>query len=133
VHEVRAGREGGGGVHIVLQALDDDAGRASLGLLGLLVAGARGAHVAAPTGETMSLTYFDKGDRVAWSHVVATEHGQKSVMRAVAVLAKDGAAQLGTVIGPANDVGTWWEVHLDGTPDDASRVLTKDELVRVEE
>ena len=77
------------------------------------------------------MSYFDVGDRIAWSHVVAPDHGQKSVIRASAVLAKDALAQLGTVIGPANDVDTWWEVTLDGSEN--SRVLTKDELVRVEE
>lgn len=79
------------------------------------------------------MSYFAAGDRVAWSHVVATEHGAKSVIRAAAVLARDSVAQLGTVIGPANDVDTWWEVKLDGSEDGVTRVLTKDELVRVEE
>ena len=75
--------------------------------------------------------YFEKGDRVAWSHVVATEHGQKSVARASAVLARDSAARLGTIVQQDPNVRTWWEVKLDGVEE--TRVLTQDELVRVEE
>lgn len=77
------------------------------------------------------MSYFDAGDRVAWSHVVATEHGARSVVRAVVVFARDPLAQLGTIVGPSGDVPTWWEVKLDGAA--ATRVLTRDELVRIEE
>ena len=77
------------------------------------------------------MSAFEKCDRIAWSHAVATEHGSKSVLRAQAVTARDGAAQFGTVVGAANDSGTWWEVQLDGASE--TRVLTRDEIVRVEE
>lgn len=72
---------------------------------------------------------FTAGDRVAWSHVVAPEHGSASVVRAAAVFARDAAASLGTVVGQG-DLQNWWEVQLD---DAEKRVLTGDELVRVEE
>ncbi len=77
------------------------------------------------------MSYFEAGDRVAWSHVMAWEHGAKSVVRAAAVRSRDPEAQFGTVLGPGNDVGTYWTVRLDGV--DEPRVLTTDELVRVEE
>lgn len=79
------------------------------------------------------MSYFTEGgkNRVAWSHAVAPDHTSQSVMRAAAVLAKDALARLGTVQGPANDVATHWEVLLDG--DTEPRVLTSDEIVRVEE
>lgn len=76
------------------------------------------------------MSYFTAGDRVAWSHVVAPEHGAKSIVRASVVLARDPSTLLGTIVGPG-EVATWWEVRLDGSDD--TRVLTKDELVRVEE
>lgn len=74
---------------------------------------------------------YELGHRVAWSHVVGPEHGARSIIKAQVVLARDASARLGTVVAPANDAGTHWEVKLDG--DEESRVLTADEIVRVEE
>jgi hypothetical protein len=42
-----------------------------------------------------------------------------------------GTGQLGTIVGPANDEKTYWEVELDGGK--KTVVLTEDELVRIQE
>lgn len=81
----------------------------------------------------MARKSFVEKERIAWSHSVGPIHGSKSVIAAAAVLAIDPAAVLGTVLGPANDVPTHWLIHLDGTADGETRVLTSDELVRIEE
>lgn len=83
---------------------------------------------------------FNKGDRVAWHHAFATQHAAGSIVRAEAVpqlpekhpLRGDpGTGQFGTVIGPGNDEGTYWEIQLDG--EKKSRILTEDEIVRIQE
>lgn len=74
---------------------------------------------------------FVIGDRVVWSHVVAPEQGAGSIVKASMVYNRDPQAQLGSVIGYANDVATWVEVQFDGS--DATRVLVESELVKVEE
>ncbi len=84
---------------------------------------------------------FSKGDRVAWHHDLAM-HGEGSVIRESAL---PNDALLGTVLGPANDEKTWFEVELDRKPKSAPGydapleafsdkgfvVLTVDELVKV--
>lgn len=72
---------------------------------------------------------FESGDRVAWDHLYSTDHAAGSVIREEAVRAKAPEAKLGTVLGVANDVGTHFEVQIDGESD--SVVLTDEELVRV--
>ncbi len=73
---------------------------------------------------------FTVGDRVAWTHALGVLHSGKSVLMAGAVSALDPQATFGTVTGPGNDMGTWWTVEFEhGT----ERVLTSDELVKVEE
>lgn len=78
---------------------------------------------------------FKKGDRVAWHHTYATQHSPASIVLASAIptLPGDdpGIGQFGTVVGPGNDEGTYWEVLLDS--EKTSRVLTGDEIVRIEE
>jgi hypothetical protein len=90
---------------------------------------------------------FKPGDRVAWQHEFASQHGAGSIVRAEAVpqlpddhpdKGKPGTGQFGTIVAQANDAGTWWEVQLDPAKGKAkkkadTRVLTSDELVRVEE
>lgn len=73
---------------------------------------------------------FKKGDRVAWHHGYAAQHAEGSVVRADAV-PEGGLLGVGTVEGPANEEGTWFEVSLDGEKE--PRVLTEDELVRIKE
>jgi len=83
---------------------------------------------------------FSKGDRVAWHHAFATQHAAGSIVRAEAVpqlpdkhpnAGEPGTGQFGTVVGPGNDVGTWWEIQLDG--EKSTRVLTEDEIVKIVE
>ncbi len=69
---------------------------------------------------------FQKGDRVAVNHEFGV-HGARSVMRSDAVPA---GTKLGTVKGAANEAGTWFTVELDKG---GEKVLTQDELVKVEE
>jgi hypothetical protein len=80
-------------------------------------------------GVEMAGKTFTAGSAVAWSHKVAPMHSGKSVLFASAVKAVDADATFGTIIGPANEVGTQWEVAFG----DDSRVLTSDELVLVED
>jgi hypothetical protein len=72
------------------------------------------------------MTAFVEGDRVAWDHAFATVHAAGSIVRADAV---PPTAKVGTVTGPANDEGTWWNVQFD----DGEVTLTEDELVKVED
>lgn len=83
---------------------------------------------------------FNDGDRVAWHHSFATQHAGGSIVRAEAVPTLDkkhplhgepGTGQFGTVVGPGNTEGTWFEVQLDG--EKKTCVLTQDEIVRIEE
>lgn len=73
------------------------------------------------------MSAFSKGDKVAWSHQVATQHTESSVMLKDAVSASDGAARFGVVKGVANKEGTYFTVDFDGD----EKVLTQDELVKV--
>lgn len=86
------------------------------------------------------MSTFNEGDRVAWSHGFSTQHAPGSIVHASAVPTLDeqhplygepGSGQLGTVLGVANDEGTYYEVQLDDSKD--SVVLTEDELVKVHE
>lgn len=88
---------------------------------------------------------FQPGDRVAWSHAVATEHGVQSVLRRSYVEGRhavlDDSPRFGTVVASVNAMGTWIEIALDPTDDPSAhgfdgpdqRVLTADELVKISE
>lgn len=67
------------------------------------------------------------GSRVAWNHAFGM-HAPESVILAESVPA---GSPVGTVVGDANDSGSWLEVQIDG--EKATRVLTIDELVRISE
>ena len=75
---------------------------------------------------------FNAGDNVVWSHAHGALHAEGSVLKKTAVIAtanEEGVdVQFGSIVGPANDEETWFEVALEGGE---SRVLTGDELVRV--
>lgn len=82
------------------------------------------------------MSAFATGDRVLWHHEEATKHAPSSVLRASVVESLGLSAHpdrchatVGTIIEPANAEETWWKVDFDGE----DRVLTLDELVRVEE
>lgn len=78
---------------------------------------------------------FQPGDRVAWSHGYAAQFPAGVVVYATAVPQGDpgqpGTGQFGTVVGPGNEQGTWWDVQVDG--EKSVRTLTMDELVKVKE
>lgn len=87
---------------------------------------------------------FEPGQRVAWSHAEATKHAAGSVLRASALPPE---TPCGTVVGAANEAGTWWVVAFAGAharhpavrkaaathPGRNTLVLTGDELVRIAE
>jgi len=62
------------------------------------------------------MTPFTPGDRVAWSHAIATQHGAGSVLRRSMLEAQDPCARYGTVTRNDNAGGTWVEVQLDPPP-----------------
>lgn len=72
---------------------------------------------------------FSAGDKVAWSHSVATQHGEGSISLVGAVLANDPAAKIGTVKGVANTEKTYFKV--DFGKHGGVMTLTADELVKV--
>ena len=76
----------------------------------------------------MAAKKFEAGSAVAWSHKIGPMHGSRSVLLKSAVTAVDADATFGVIVGPANDVGTQWEVAFG----EDHRVLTSDELVLVE-
>lgn len=87
---------------------------------------------------------FAIGDRVAWSHQLAPQHAEGSLLKYAAL---PPGTPVGTVIGPANEAGSWFEVLIDTEhqahpavlgasethPDPEILVLTEDELLRVAE
>lgn len=72
---------------------------------------------------------FAAGDRVAWDHAYATQHGEGSIILAEAAAAQAPGVRFGTVQDVANQEGTWFSVQLDGESE--LRVLTGDEIVKV--
>ncbi len=70
---------------------------------------------------------FAEGDRVAWSHSVATPHGVGSIVRLSYIQSQDPSALFGTVEEEVER--NLWTVLLDG--EDDPRTLTADELVRL--
>jgi len=76
------------------------------------------------------MSLFEKGDLVGWSHREATKHAPGSILYA-SVLGEPGdepgSGQRGTIVGPANEQETWWDVKLDGD----TLTLTGDELVKL--
>jgi hypothetical protein len=73
---------------------------------------------------------FEKGDRVAWSQVVAGMFPGGVTVTLAAVTANDPGAQVGTVQGTANDEETYFDVDLD---DGDTLTLTGEEIVKVSE
>jgi hypothetical protein len=70
------------------------------------------------------------GTHVLWSHVIAPDHSEKSVLVLTeGLVGKDPDCRLGTIVAVANEEGTYFNVELDSG---ITRVLTNDELVEVE-
>lgn len=78
----------------------------------------------------MSNAVFAAGDRVSWSHD-NTVFASQTVLRGAHGAPPPGynVVPLGTIVAAANEAGSWFEVRLDNG---ATRVLTADELVKVE-
>lgn len=72
---------------------------------------------------------FAKGDRVAWSHMVAVQHAPGSIVYASTMTALAPDVKFGTVKAVANDEGTWFDVLIDDAKEPIT--LTADELVKV--
>lgn len=83
---------------------------------------------------------FEAGDQVAWHHSFATQHAAGSIARLSAVpqLSEEhedfggpGTGQFGTIVEPANELGTRWLVNLGDEDHPDERVLTHEEIVKV--
>jgi hypothetical protein len=74
------------------------------------------------------MSHFAKGDPVAWSHVVATEHGKGSVARKSVVTSRDPDAEFG-VVQKWNPDTNGYDIKLGNE----TKSLGFEELVRYED
>jgi hypothetical protein len=85
-------------------------------------------------------TKFAKGDRVAWSRVVAPEHEPGNVIKLASVHSKDPMARTGTIVGNG-DPKSHYVVAVDALKDSNGNdilvaiemTLTAEELVKIVE
>lgn len=85
---------------------------------------------------------FREGDKVCWSHELATMHADGSIVHRSRIQSTDPSQpnpRFGTVSKVANEESTWFEVTLEPTEDEEAHgfggpdvvVLTADEIVKV--